>query len=67
MMVSQFLPSPTCVWNQDISAENERDSIADDSSEAVFKGKGFKACVKSEVHQALKPLREGPLEGLPGP
>jgi 5'-nucleotidase len=35
--------------------------VADDSSEAVFKGKGLKAFVKSEVLQALKPLREGPL------
>jgi 5'-nucleotidase len=34
--------------------------VADDSSEKVYK-RGLKAFQKSEVKQALKPLREGPL------
>jgi 5'-nucleotidase len=35
--------------------------LADDSSEAVYKKKGLKAFLKSEVRQALQPVREGPL------
>jgi len=35
--------------------------IAHDSSEAVFKEKGVKAFLESEVQQAMKPLKDGPL------
>lgn len=35
--------------------------LADDESETVFKTKGLEAFKKSEVAQALSPLREGPL------
>jgi 5'-nucleotidase len=35
--------------------------VADDSSEAVYKKSGLKAFQESEVKQALKALREGPL------
>lgn len=35
--------------------------IAHDASEAVFKKKGLKAFLESEVQQAMKPLKDGPL------
>ena len=35
--------------------------VADDSSEVTYKEKGLEAFQKSEVRQALQPLREGPL------
>lgn len=35
--------------------------LADDSSEAVYKKRGLKAFLESEVRRALKPVREGPL------